>query len=552
MPLLPNLHPFPAHKDWTSIVLVSLLVSALLVGVIALLVSVRSVRTISHDSSISILAATGHQDAYAQSNLHGRWVRAEEWQRFWRPEEAGCFRIIARDLGTYDIHPPLYFWILHVWFWFFGVTTVTGPALNVLFHLGTTVSIFWVSRLLRFPAWIALFCAAYWLLSPANSSIATDTRQYSLLATTSICFTGALIRFLLNAGRKSFALLACVSMAGMLTHYHFFIVAASSLIPVSLALGVKRDWVLLLRLAGCIALGTLGFLALHPAFLSAILRQQAASGTIHGAGILPRLETFTGAVSEQILYFYAPLLVAPICLLLLGGILLSRWMSSDSSSERRESMDSVSSRVVAFLPAGSTIICLGAVGFLYLTFRSPVHAMSAKYISFASPLIVVGMGQLLHLLSKKNRLLTAAAVLSLIITQTSHCIESAAVQNRLAAFPRGNPLREGSVRAIIDSTARGVVGPVLIQAAADTQVFVASQQELVGNDFPALDTGDTVIYISSKKYENTAENQSRILQQFEARDFVLSREGGLRVWGDVTFRAEAPMAVEGADPSLRP
>lgn len=51
----------------------------------------------------------------AEKNPIGAWVPASEWKKFLHIEQPFCFDEIAHALTRFDIHPPLYFWLLHLW-----------------------------------------------------------------------------------------------------------------------------------------------------------------------------------------------------------------------------------------------------------------------------------------------------------------------------------------------------------------------------------------------------------------------------------------------------
>ncbi|MGI9125246.1 MAG: hypothetical protein ACR2JM_10925, partial [Mycobacterium sp.] len=90
----------------------------LLIAVIAAAVYLPKLATVGvldHDDVISIIAATCNQGRYEQYIPSGQWVPASEWQQYWQMGRFDCFSLIGHDLAHYDIHPPLYFWLLHIW-----------------------------------------------------------------------------------------------------------------------------------------------------------------------------------------------------------------------------------------------------------------------------------------------------------------------------------------------------------------------------------------------------------------------------------------------------
>ena len=108
---------------WTAI---AILLAAVAGGAALRIVEIIEKRALAHDEAISYLHATGHIHEFAritnrEEPPYGTWVRAADWKRFVRIEDAFCFRRIADGLARYDIHPPMYFWLLHVWSLVFGV-----------------------------------------------------------------------------------------------------------------------------------------------------------------------------------------------------------------------------------------------------------------------------------------------------------------------------------------------------------------------------------------------------------------------------------------------
>src|SRR4051794_8895250 len=110
---------------------------------------------ITGDEGISLLAATCHQTEFlaalqGQREPYGRWVSSKAWKRYTSIERFGCFGTISQDLAAVDFHPPLYFWILHVWLAVVGLHAWTFVGLNVLFALGTIAVMFLLGqRILR-------------------------------------------------------------------------------------------------------------------------------------------------------------------------------------------------------------------------------------------------------------------------------------------------------------------------------------------------------------------------------------------------------------------
>ncbi|MDQ4072410.1 MAG: glycosyltransferase family 39 protein, partial [Actinomycetota bacterium] len=190
---------------------------------------------LTHDESISYLAAACHQGHYARITLSGeppfgRWVAASDWKRLLRPDRALCLGDIGRDLAREDIHPPLYFWLLHVWALVFGVGLWTGLSLNIALATLTSLALFGLGRRLLADPLRAAGVAGVWSLSPAAIRVFGEARQYELLALLAVVFVWQCLRFADPATRPRYrdaAGLAAVTAAGALAHFLFSLVAVA-------------------------------------------------------------------------------------------------------------------------------------------------------------------------------------------------------------------------------------------------------------------------------------------------------------------------------------
>ena len=117
-----------------------------------------------------------------QSGLSGRWVPARAWQFYWQSDKLGDLVHIGPDLAAYDVHPPLYFYVLHLWLMLTGMHHWAGPALNLVFALLTMLALFGLARALGFERLESSLVVLAWALSPAVVSISALTRQYDQVA----------------------------------------------------------------------------------------------------------------------------------------------------------------------------------------------------------------------------------------------------------------------------------------------------------------------------------------------------------------------------------
>jgi len=127
-------------------------------------------------------------------------------------------------ISEVEFHPPLYYLMLHYWTAWFGITEFAVRSLSVVFGLGCIVLTFIFSRKLFQNTRGALIAALIVAILPFQIEFSQEGRPYSI-----VCFFGILAA--LSAWeyveRKTPRYLACyifVSLAGLYTHYSFFLV----------------------------------------------------------------------------------------------------------------------------------------------------------------------------------------------------------------------------------------------------------------------------------------------------------------------------------------
>lgn len=510
-------------------VALAFLAVAITFGVVLLMLQARSVSTISHDDGISYLAATGHQALYASGMPSNQWVPASKWQSFWAPDQFWVFSTISRDLASRDIHPPLYFWLLHVWCHVYGVVLSSGPLLNVPFHVVTVLAIFLACRLVSCSPWISATAGVLWLLSGPNLLAASETRPYSLLGAVVACALVSLIYFLQRPTRSSLSCLCFFSALGLLTHYHF----ALLLMILGIVAGIQclrtKAWRPLVLMALAVCLASLIFFVLHPGFHLSVMRQADQAQAFAWPEVPSRLRTFIGVLLEAFLpHRYAFALVdlasrlwLPLLVAGMAGVVVLLVMLRRQSPKGRTSFlcraDSV--------PLLGGTITAAAIGALYVSCMSPRHAMGAKYLMLTSPLLFVVLAQALSVISRKHLVIGTAVSVVLLASQATYGSLSLLRVVERERRPHPNPLLTTDSRLVLDSVARGVLPTILWHAHPSTLVLAGSQEALLTklSDEP-LEGG--IVYVSDLRYGNSIEGRQAVLRAFAGRGYRMVQPRG--------------------------
>ncbi len=155
-----------------------------------------------------------------------------DWQPLWWDEGYSLYfatEPLARmvDLTARDIHPPLYYALLHGWFM---LLADSGPVTARLFSVGCGVlaipALAWLARML-YPArpTVALVAAALLTLSPMHLFYSQEVRMYAAVLPVTLLSTALFYRLIMQYDRARFPwrvwllYVACAALALQLLYY---------------------------------------------------------------------------------------------------------------------------------------------------------------------------------------------------------------------------------------------------------------------------------------------------------------------------------------------
>ena len=132
---------------------------------------------------------------------------------------------IARDAAN-DIHPPLYYWLLHGWVRLLGTGEAAVRSLSALLGVALVALIYALGRRLRPEggAWIGLLAALLAAVNPFQVYYSQEARMYMLAAVLAAAAVLALIRFVESRSAAALVALVVLEAAGLYTHYSFVFV----------------------------------------------------------------------------------------------------------------------------------------------------------------------------------------------------------------------------------------------------------------------------------------------------------------------------------------
>ena len=144
------------------------------------------------------------------------------------------------NLAAKDVHPPLYYLVLHFWTTLFGQTESAVRMLSVVFSILTVFFIYRIALIL-FDLRIAVYTALLTALSPLQVFYAQEARMYAQLACLSTISVYLFLRWLKDGNRLS-AVLYIFSTATLLyTHLYAVFIVLAQLIYIVMLFFLARD-----------------------------------------------------------------------------------------------------------------------------------------------------------------------------------------------------------------------------------------------------------------------------------------------------------------------
>jgi uncharacterized membrane protein len=523
-----------AHARRLNFIALVVLLVALVAGVGLRVYAQHSTPNVQHDEAWSYASAAGKLSQFDAAmgggdgpGLTGRWVPAAQWQQFWTSTGLADVQHIASGLSTYDVHPPLYFGLLHGWLLGTGMHVWSGRSLNLVFAVLTVLSIFGFARALGFERLEGALAALAWAVSPAVVSISSIARQYDLVALTTVLLVWGLanaVKRRVRGARWPFLLwVSAATAAALLTHYQAVIlVGGAAVYVIAGALLPARDdrrgtwWPPLLALvAGVIAAGLLAP-GWRLAFGNEGSKLEGFSLRVLGEKLAAIGHTFARAAGMSDVV--AGVVLAAIATLL---VVILVWPSARRTlAERVRTARPAWWTVLFFLLVTAGGVCLQNLSFLSMPPR-----LSARYLAMAWPFLAFLPLLLFGLWPRGRYALTAAFCLLVLLPTT---IASPLRQDSSDRMPLGQ--LAGADAVLMDNVGVGELPRFLWNVPPDAEVFAGTQEQFLADKAPwrDADLGDVAYYVSVLRSGGVAWRRNRILNNLRKKhDVTLVATNGM-------------------------
>lgn len=444
-----------------------LLIAALVFGVaLRFLAIAQWKKGLSHDESVSYMCAAATEGAYQEQieGLVDRPMVAGALHAFYARPTSLQLRTVAYDLALYDIHPPLFFWAMHIQQVLLGTGINGGLWINFAGGLFLLVLTFVLARRSLGSIDLALTACAIWYLSPAVVQIDLEARQYQFMA---VC---AMASYLLtqkavagDAGFRNLSLFTLVNALGLLSHYYYAFVLIPGTFLVWRSHGLKAaSW---RYLASLIASAVL-FLVLFPEFFDFLASYPSRPKDLEAStSVADRLKTMLYAS----LAFFAQARPLRYVFLLLGVLGLGTYVryllrTHGSSPFTRDA------------PIGGVVVtlawCIAFTAGLYLLRVSPSHAVGEQYYAYFWPLLAIVLVHMARSVipSRYRAWILVAYMLQLGQSFTTSVIESPFLRGALPAQWYG--VIDNSDLLVTDDWKRSFLPRTLRDVPADKPLYL--------------------------------------------------------------------------------
>lgn len=520
-----------------------LLLTAVIIGLTLRIGLAASKRTVTHDEMISYLGATANLGTYQVvvdgAAPNATWAPSADWKQFITLSTPFNFSQISWDQADNDIHPPLYFWLLHLWMLLVGVQPWTGASLNIFFFVAGLFALHGLAKSALQNDLEAAATALIWAISPAVLMMSSQARHYELFGLSAVLFVWLLSRYadpVRQPDWRTWLLLALVTAVGTLTHYHFALVAAGAVI-FYLAKWLRMKPRRFLSGTAAILSGYGLLFLLHPGILLSfeeLVGRQAAEARYLSTGIdiMRRLyaigDTFTR------FWIYGRILQAALFIFIIASLIWGASFYLKNRSRWQKWLQFVNS-------SGKEMLWLflwlfGWTIGLYLTFISPIHAMMPRHMGAIWPfyaLLPVFLARLWP--QQQNRILLTISGIVL-LSGILFTIQTIRTNQQM---PDNTAVLAEAGSILIDTVERGIAPRLFWPIPDETAVFIAPQAELPALQSRWLDQlPDGSIYINDLEYDNDENGRDQILAILSQRFEVVPLPGGVWELGNIYLLRE--------------
>lgn len=151
-------------------------------------------------------------------------LKAKDFKPFLKNDSNKNIQDVTESLLYTDTHPPLYFWLMHIWMRIFGDSAWVIRFFSVLMGLAAILLAYLVGVYL-FNRQIAYFCALFVSISPFAVRYSQEARAYALIMALGLLSWLFALRFEKYNKNQDIFCFAIINALGIYAHYFYVFIA---------------------------------------------------------------------------------------------------------------------------------------------------------------------------------------------------------------------------------------------------------------------------------------------------------------------------------------
>lgn len=194
-----------------------------------------SSRSLWTDEFFTLFQSTGHGADinnlldYLSKQREPRVLAANRVKALLKVDPAKTIKDVSRGLINTDTHPPLYFWIMHIWMNRFGDSVFVIRFFSLLMGLVSIILAYYIGRHL-FNEGAGIFSALFVSISAFGVRYSQEARAYSLIMALGLLSWFFVLRFEKYNKDRDLYWFAVFSALGFYTHYFYFFIPLAQFI----------------------------------------------------------------------------------------------------------------------------------------------------------------------------------------------------------------------------------------------------------------------------------------------------------------------------------
>lgn len=313
----------------------------------------------------------------------GEWLDSSIFTHYLTVQETQTFRYDSVFYNqSVDVHPPLFYVLLHTISSFFPnvFSKWFGLSINLVFYLGTLVALQHQLFKVTKNKWVALIGMLFFGLSLGAISNALFIRMYMMQTFFTICLLNSTLTWI-NPNKittKAVFLHILVLILGSLTHYYFFIYAFLLVATLSIVYLIRRKWKMMWLFGAISLLGILVSYLMFPAMVEQLISSDR--GVQSSDGLTWNIENYIkylNIIAEQLfsgyLLVYVLLIFATLVFLVYGLLKIKK-----SGNKSYFQLNKLIDLIIIFIPVYLSLTVIQLV--------APYQ--TDRYVFYLMPIIV--------------------------------------------------------------------------------------------------------------------------------------------------------------------